>query len=181
MWKFVGQGWTAEWPSSSRTGTISKRRTKLTGVVGQVRVRLQRFNELEGAGELSKKELQRLKAFEEEKAKLEVDKKRKLQFENQSQMALATLSELSEKVLGKGFVELYGCTRCRHSRLGCITYSCNPHKYTKHREFNPDKYGDDGQLLDGVLSNISDKELIGGGTEALRLCVYIYVYIYTQT
>ena len=88
-------------------------------------------------------------------------------------MALATLSELSEKVLGKGFVEFFGCSRCRHSRLGCISWNCNPHKHKKHRELHPGKYGDDEKLTAEALSSITDKELIGGGEvrlpEALRL------------
>ena len=65
-----------------------------------------------------------MKDIEDEKAKLAEFKKNKSQFDTQSQMALATLSELSEKLLGKGFVEFFGCSRCRYSRLGCI--NCNP-------------------------------------------------------
>ena len=76
--KFVGQGWTVEWPTPGRTGAMSKRRTRLTGVVEQVRARSEQVKKLEAAAEPSKKDQKRLKELEHQKVAVDESNKKKV-------------------------------------------------------------------------------------------------------
>ena len=34
----------------------------------------------------------------------------------------------------------YGCSKCRYSRKGCISYQCNPNKFEAHLLAHPEMY-----------------------------------------
>ena len=79
-----------------------------------------------------------------------------------AQVDLAKLEVLAKKKEGQGLVEFYGCSRCRFSRGGCISWNCNPQKFKVHYEKFPAKYKK-GQkdLLDEVTAKMKDIELRG--------------------
>ena len=71
---------------------------------------------------------------------------------------MANLEKLAKAAADQGTVPFYGCSRCRYSRGGCISYNCNPDKFKAHFAKFPEKYV--GKIL---KTHVEDKELLGGG------------------
>ena len=71
--------------------------------------------------------------------------------------ALKDRAELARLAPAK---EFYGCSKCRWSRGGCISYKCNPVKFLAHKEKFPERYGKDvKELKADVAKKLTDKEL----------------------
>ena len=75
-----------------------------------------------------------------------------------AEIKLLNMEKLAKEAADQGVVPFYGCSRCRYSRGGCVSYKCPPDKFNKHVKQFPEKY--EGKVLK-VL--VEDKELIGGG------------------
>jgi len=75
-----------------------------------------------------------------------------------AEIKMLNMEKLAKEAADQGTFPFYGCSRCRYSRGGCISYNCNPYKFDKHMKQFPEKY--EGKVLK-VL--VEDKELIGGG------------------
>ena len=61
----------------------------------------------------------------------------------------------------QGLVLFYGCSRCRWSRGGCISWKCNPEKFVKYYEKHPEKYASCNQkLLVAEAEKLPMKELL---------------------
>ncbi len=82
------------------------------------------------------------------------------------QIVAAELKILAEKTFKQGSVMFYGCSKCRYSRAGCISYMCNPQKFEKHYADHPEKYKvGTKELTDEATIALRNKELVGGGCE----------------
>ena len=68
------------------------------------------------------------------------------------------MEKLAKAAADQGIVPFYGCSRCRFSRGGCISYNCKPAKFEAQFKKFPEKY--EGKVL---KLQITDKELVGGG------------------
>ena len=69
--------------------------------------------------------------------------------------------EAQAKASGKAALQIfYGCSKCRHSRGGCIYYKCNPTKFEAHRAKFPWKY-EGKEIKVDKWSTASEKELEG--------------------
>ena len=69
--------------------------------------------------------------------------------------------EAQAKLSGKAALQIfYGCSKCRHSRGGCIYYKCNPTKFEAHRKKFPWKY-EGKEIKVDKWNTVSEKELEG--------------------
>ena len=76
---------------------------------------------------------------------------------------LEYLQNEAHRAVQQGLVPFYGCSRCRCSRGGCISWRCNPEKFVKHLEKHPEKYAScKKELLLAAERKISVGELLGG-------------------
>ena len=71
------------------------------------------------------------------------------------------LQKVAKQAVSCGSVEFYGCSKCRWSRGGCISWRCNPEKFKKHFEKFPEKYINSKELKAASEKKISAKELVG--------------------
>ena len=79
----------------------------------------------------------------------------------------AYLAKEASMSLHAALVPFYGCSRCRHSRKGCISWNCNPVKLKEHFDKFPEKY--EGKTLrPSSWEAISAKELEGIPEEAIE-------------
>ena len=104
---------------------------------------------------------------------LPVPKKKKKILEEVSDPALGPREPKVENILEylkkeahrasqEGLVPFYGCSRCRWSRGGCISWKCNPEKFAKHWEKHPEKYASCKKELQVAEEHkLSMKELLG--------------------
>ena len=73
-----------------------------------------------------------------------------------SEQMMEHLKSAALKAASCGSVSFYGCSRCRYSRGGCISWNCNPEKFQAHMAKFPEKYSDKK-----LIAKITDKELVG--------------------
>ena len=79
----------------------------------------------------------------------------------------ADLQQIAQDDLYKGLKIFFGCSRCRWSSDGCISWTCNPDRYKWHRSKFPEKYEKDSNVpID--WHKISLLELKGGGGEQVH-------------
>ena len=75
---------------------------------------------------------------------------------------LEYLKKEASRASSQALVPFYGCSRCRWSRGGCISWRCHPEKFAKHLEKFPEKYTSCKQKLRlPVDQKLSLKELLG--------------------
>ena len=89
---------------------------------------------------------------------------------SQADLRMLELAELAKKAADQGIVPFYGCSRCRYSRGGCISYNCNPKKFEEHLKKFPEKY--EGKKLKIA---VEDHELLGGGHGAKVAKVWVKI------
>ena len=150
--RFHGEGWPLAYPVNG--GCIKDRKKRLVGLVGQM---------LKFRDQQAKKDAEEDEAKKKKKKKLpeaaEIDPVEDRETSvNQAEIKMLELQKLAKDAADQGLVPFYGCSRCRFSRGGCISYNCNPHKFAKHLNQFPEKY--EGKVLK-IL--VDDKELVGGG------------------
>ena len=139
-------------------GPIKARKTRLISFVAQVRKANEQLeledDDLEAKGKAKKKVVvEQLPVDELENTSL-----------SSARLQMLELSELAVKAQDQGLVEFYGCSKCRFSRGGCISYRCNPMKFKAHFDKFPEKYNPiEQQLLKSIP--LTDAELIGGGSK----------------
>ena len=154
--RFRGEGWPLSYPWTA--GPIKARKTRLISFVAQVRK----------ANEQLELEDEDLEAKGKAKKKVVVEQLPVDELENTSlstaRLQMLELSELAVKAQDQGLVQFYGCSKCRFSRGGCISYRCNPMKFKAHFDKFPEKYNSiEQQLLKSIP--LTDAELIGGGSK----------------
>ena len=76
---------------------------------------------------------------------------------------LEVLEKSAKSAAHCGLVEFFGCSKCRWSSSGCISWKCNPEKFKKHFEKFPWKYtkSDVKELKPEDEKKLSIKELVG--------------------
>ena len=89
--------------------------------------------------------------------------------------------ETFKKKKVEGVPNLYGCSKCRYNRKGCINYKCNPENFEARFKKFPDLYAEGTKkLLNAAFIKMTDKDLIGGGkrlfmrfpSSETRLCAH---------
>ena len=70
--------------------------------------------------------------------------------------------DFATRILQKGAVEFYDCSKRRQARVGCLL--CCPTKTELHKKKFPDKYSPDGQLVlsEEQLAALSVGEFVYG-------------------
>ena len=161
--RFIGEGWSCPFPSTSQKGPIWKMRTRLVGLVKQVQKHAAAKEKADGkakgtaaastaGADAAPKSAQEV--LDAQGAEVTADVMQKV-----------LLKDLAEKSHKEGSVPFYGCARCRGSRGGCIDYKCNPDKFNKHYAEHPDAYDDSKVLKIEVLKEMKNKDLVGGGSQ----------------
>ena len=149
--RFHGEGWPLSYPSTG--GNIKDRRQRLVNLVKQIRKFREDLEKEEAEPADAKKKKKKIEApadpvpVEESSAAVSLE-----------QIKMLDMEKLAKDAADQGTVPFYGCSRCRYSRGGCISYNCNPDKFKVHFEKFPEKY--EGKVL---KLQITDKELVGGG------------------
>ena len=141
--RFFGHGWGLEFPQTG--GNIKSRKVRLSACVRKVRDAQQKPEPVEVKHKPGAAQLGKISPILEEVAASQALAKQELQ-------------KLAASYAAQGSVPFYGCSRCRMSRGGCISWNCNPDKYQAHRSKFPEKY-EDGKLLDSAAQEMSWAEL----------------------
>ena len=152
--RFHGEGWPLGYPVNG--GTIKDRKKRLVGLVAQI-VKFRDEKAKEDA-EIEEGKKKKKKKSMEDPADAAIPVEDRETSVKLAEIKLLNMEKLAKEAADQGVVPFYGCSRCRYSRGGCISYNCNPDKFDKHVKQFPEKY--EGKVLK-VL--VEDKELIGGG------------------
>ena len=151
--RFRGEGWPLLYPWGS--GAIKDRKKRLVGLVSQI---LKHKEDLKKAAAEPADGKAKKKMVAEPIASEVLTEDREASGLNTEELKMLDMKKLAEAARDQGLVTFYGCSRCRFSRGGCISWNCNPDKYTAHRAKFPEKY--EGQIL---KLPVADSELVGGG------------------
>ena len=139
MRRWLGEGWSFKFPTTSAKGLIWKVRNRL----------------IQLAKQMQKIPAERTKAAAKAKAKAKaapalpdpaVDpydlEEELLQVKKitEANLKLADLKSMAEASIKQGSVTFYGCSRCRYNRGGCINYRCHPTTFGDHFLKFPEMY-----------------------------------------
>jgi hypothetical protein len=163
--RWIGEGWSLPFPTTSSKGPIFKFRERLVQLVKQ----LQKLPEEKAKADAKAKPKAKAKAgvavpvgpvVEDLEEQLAQD-----DHINASLFKLADLKKMAQKTLAEGSVPFYGCSRCRYNRGGCINIKCHPDKFQVHFEKHPEMYKHGTtELSAAALKSFKNKDLVGGGS-----------------
>jgi hypothetical protein len=120
--QFTGEGWSVGKPSPLHIKKIRERLMNITVNIEQSQGKVL---------ELPKKA---------KVTKAEIEKDMGLPYLPAAEKIMAHLKADANRSQNLGLVEFYGCSRCRWSRGGCISWRCNHQKFMVHYEKFPEKY-----------------------------------------
>ncbi len=121
--QFCGEGWSIGAPSQI---LINKIRSRLTNVTVNI-------EQLQGKVVELPKHLKNMK-------KVEIENDTAVPYLPAVAKLMEHLKKQAKASQDQGLVEFFGCSRCRWSRGGCISWLCNHQKFLAHFEQFPEKY-----------------------------------------
>ena len=161
--RFRGEGWPLMYPWTS--GAIKDRKKRLVGLVAQIlkfKEDLQKA-EAEEADEKAKKKHNKKNLAGPVVSEVVAVEDREAGAISAEELKMLDMAKLAKEARDQGLVAFHGCSRCRFSRGGCISWNCNPEKFKAHLSKFPEKY--EGKMLKLL---VTDKELVGGGGDKVR-------------
>ena len=171
MRRFVGEGWSLPLPTTSQMGPIYKMRQRLVALVKQMqKLPAEKAKADEKAAAKAKAKAKGKAAAAAPPADPEAKSPEEAMDGDAKvtvvEILAAQLQILAERTFKQGSVMFYGCSKCRWSRGGCISYTCNPQKFEKHYADHPEKYKvGTKELTDEATIALKNKEMVGGGCE----------------
>ena len=144
--QFAGQGWVVGRPFAR---VVAARRLEIVNVTQELE------QLVKDAGEVAKAK---------KGVKLAATKVAEIEGEGPRSPAGEDVMEFlrmeARRSLDVGLVPFYGCSRCRYSRGGCISWKCNPEKFGDHMKKFPEKY--EGKVIrSAAWKSIGSKEFMG--------------------